>query len=157
MDVASFTEIEKDFMERVARIVWCTVTTVDRKGRPRARILHPIWEASTGWIATGRSSFKGKHLEANPYVSLSYWDPQHQQVYAECEASWMDDPDEKKRVWELFKATPEPLGYDLKLFWESPDDPEYGLLKLAPWRVEVSALADMMKGQPPRVWRCDGR
>ena len=69
----------------------------------------------------------------------------------------MDDPDEKKRVWDLFKATPEPLGYDLKLFWESPDDPEYGLLKLAPWRVEVSALADMMKGQPPRVWRCDGR
>ena len=79
MDVASFAEIEKDFMERVARIVWCTVTTVDRKGRPRARILHPIWERSTGWIATGRSSFKGKHLEANPYVSLSYWDPQHQQ------------------------------------------------------------------------------
>jgi general stress protein 26 len=153
MDVESFAEIEKDFMERVSRIVWCTVTTVDRKGRPRARILHPIWEGSTGWIATGRSSFKGKHLGANPHVSLSYWDPQHQQVFADCEASWMEDSSEKQRVWDLFKATPEPLGYDLKLFWDNPTDPEYGLLKLAPWRVEVSALADMMTGQPPRVWR----
>ncbi|MFP6623281.1 MAG: pyridoxamine 5'-phosphate oxidase family protein, partial [Myxococcota bacterium] len=80
-------------------------------------------------------------------------DPQHQQVYAECRAGWMDDLDEKKRVWELFKSTPAPLGYDLKLFWESPEDPEYGLLKLDPWRIEVSALSDMMQGKPPLVWR----
>jgi general stress protein 26 len=153
MDVASFADIEKDFMERVARIVWCTVTTVDRKGRPRARMLHPVWEGSTGWIATGRSSFKAKHLAANPYVSLSYWDPQHQQIYAECKTEWEDDLDEKKRVWELYKSIPEPLGYDLKLFWESPEAAEYGLLKLTPWRIEISALGDMMKGQPPRVWR----
>ena len=76
MDVASFGEIEKEFMERISRIVWCTVTTIDRKGRPRARILHPVWEGSTGWIATGRDSFKAKHLAQNPHVSLSYWDPQ---------------------------------------------------------------------------------
>lgn len=153
MDVASFSEIESEFMQRISRIVWCTVTTVDTKGRPRARILHPVWEGPIGWIATGRDSFKAKHIDANPHVSLCYWDPQHQQVYAECEASWMDDPDEKTRVWELFGSTPAPLGYDLKLFWESPEDPAYGLLKLTPWRVEVSALADMMKGEPPLVWR----
>ena len=47
MDVASFSDIEKEFMDRVARIVWCTVTTVDTQDRPRARLLHPIWEGST--------------------------------------------------------------------------------------------------------------
>ena len=71
MDVGSFGEIEKEFNERTQRIVWCTVATIDRKGRPRSRILHPIWEGTTGWI-TGRNSFKAKHLAANPYVSLSY-------------------------------------------------------------------------------------
>ncbi len=153
MDVASFSDIEKEFMDRVARIVWCTVTTVDTKDRPRARLLHPIWEGSTGWIATGRNSHKAKHIEHNPYVSLSYWDPQHEQIYAECKAEWIDDMDEKKRLWDLFKSTPEPLGYDLNLFWKSVDDPTYGLLKLNPWRIEVSTLAGMMQGQEPKVWR----
>jgi len=153
MDVASFADIEKEFNERITRIVWCTVTTVDRKDRPRARMLHPIWEGSTGWIATGRNSFKVKHLAHNPYVSLSYWDPQHEQVYAECKAEWIDDAAEKARVWEVYKSIPPPLGYDLKMFWENPEDAEYGLMKLTPWRIEISALGDMIRGQPPRVWR----
>src|ERR1700682_1462510 len=86
MDIASFAEIEDEFMARVRRIVWCTVATVDRRGRPRTRILHPIWEGSTGWIGTSPRSLKAKHLEHNPYVSLSYWDQQHQQIYADCKA-----------------------------------------------------------------------
>ena len=154
MDVARFEEIEKDFNERTARIVWCTVCTVDRRGRPRSRILHPIWEGPTGWIATGRSSFKGKHLAENPHVSLSYRDEQHQQVYADCRAEWEDDPAEKQRIWDLYKATPPPLGYDLAMFWQKGiDDPEYGLLKLTPWRIEISALGDMVQGKQPQVWR----
>jgi len=154
MDVESFGEIEKEFNDRVARIVWCTVTTVDRKGRPRARILHPIWDGSTGYIATGRNSFKTKHLAENPYVSLSYWDPQQQQVYAECRAEWQDDPAEKQRIWDLYKDSPPPLGYDLTLFWKGGvEDPEYGLMKLTPWRIEISAIADMVQGKPPLVWR----
>jgi general stress protein 26 len=153
MDVESFSDIETELMERISRIVWCTVTTVDRKGRPRGRILHPIWEGSTGWIATGRMSFKARHLSENPFVSLAYWNPQYEQVYADCRAEWVDDPKEKARLWDPFKATPEPLGYDLGLFWKRADDPGYRLLKLDPWRVELWALGEMMKGQPPRVWK----
>ena len=155
MDVASFSEIEKDFNARVARIVWCTATTVDRKGRPRSRMLHPIWEGTTGWIATGRHSFKEKHLAKNPYISLTYWDPQHEQVHAECRAEWVDDLGEKQRVWELFKSTPEPLGYDPAMFFQSADNPEFGLLKLTPWRIELWSLGAMASGQPSQVWRQD--
>jgi general stress protein 26 len=153
MDVASFSDIERDFMDRVSRIVWCTVTTVDRHDRPRSRILHPLWEGSAGWIATGRQSHKAKHIAHNPYVSLSYWDPKHEQVYAECRAVWEDSIDEKRRLWDLYKSTPPPLGYDLAMFWKSPDDPTLGLLKLTPWRIELWGLGDMMSGKPPRVWR----
>jgi general stress protein 26 len=151
-EVASFSEIEEEFMRRISRIVWCTVTTVDRQDRLRARMLHPVWEGSTGWIATGRDSFKAKHIAHNPFVSLSYWDPQHEQVYAECRAEWEDDPAEKQRLWEFYKATPAPLGYDLAMFWKNADDPAYGLLRLTPWRIELSSLGDMMKGQAPQVW-----
>ena len=153
MDVASFAEIEAEFMDRVRRIVWCTVVTIDRQGRPRSRILHPIWEGATGWIATGRHSFKAKHLEANPHVSLTYWDPQHKQIYAECAVEWEDSGAEKRRLWELYKSTPPPLGYDLGIIWKGADDPELGLLKLTPWRIELSALTDIFSRKPPLVWR----
>lgn len=153
-EVSSFDDIAGEFNARVTRIVWCTVTTVDAKGRPRARILHPVWDGTTGWIATGRHSFKAKHLARSPFVSLSYWDQQHQQVYAECGAEWEDDPAEKQRVWDLIKNAPPPVGYDLSMFWQGgPTDPEFGALKLTPWRVELSSLQDMIQGKQPQVWR----
>ena len=153
MAVAHFSEIEPEFMARIRRIVWCTVSTVDALGRPRSRILHPIWEGSTGWIATGRRSFKAKHIARNPYVSLSYWDPQQEQVYVDCRAQWEERTQEKRRIWQLFHSTPPPLGYDLAQFFGAPDDPNYGLLKLAPWRVELWSLQELVKGRPPQVWR----
>lgn len=154
MDVESFDEIEKEFASRVSRIVWCTVVTIDRKDRPRSRILHPIWEGGTGWIATGRNSHKSAHIRHNPHVSLTYWDAKQEQVYADCRAEWIDEAGEKERIWTLYKDTPPPVGYDLALFWkDGPRDPEYGLLKLTPWRIEISALGDMMQGRLPQVWR----
>jgi general stress protein 26 len=154
MDVGSFDEIADEFNSRVSRIVWCSVATVDAKGRPRQRILHPIWEGSTGWVATGRHSHKEKHLAKTPYVALSYWDQQHQQIYVDARAQWIDDKAEKQRLWDLYKSTPPPLGYDLQMIWQGGvDDPTYGLLKLTPWRIELFALNDMFVGKQPQVWR----
>jgi len=113
-------------------------------------MLHPIWEGTTGWIATGRQSFKAKHIANNAFVSVTYWDTDHEQIYAECKASWDDSEESKQKIWDLYKGSPEPLGYDLKIFWSDPGDPAFGLLKLTPWRIELSSLADMMN---PRVWR----
>lgn len=156
MNAASFDDIGAEFNARVARIVWCTVSTVDAKGRPRSRILHPIWEGSTGWIATGRNSHKAKHLARNPYVSLSYWDQQHQQIYADCKAEWVDDLAERRRIWDLYKNTPPPLGYDpaiIPVWKDGPESPEFGILKLTPWRIELYAINQMATGQEPSVWR----
>jgi general stress protein 26 len=154
LDADSFATIADAFNERVSRIVWCTVTTVDGKGRPRSRILHPVWEGATGFIATGRNSLKAKHIARNPYVSCSYWDQQHQQVYAECRASWDDTPAEKDRVWDLVKNAPPPVGYDPALFWPGgPQDASFGVLKLEPWRIELWSLQEMATGKPSQVWR----
>ena len=155
MDIENFSVIEEEFNNRVCKIVWCTATTVDRKGRPRSRILHPIWEGHTGWIATGRDTLKTKHLAENPYMSLCYWDPDHKQIYVECKAEWDDDAAQKERIWELFKSTPPPLGYDPGIIWQGHDDAAYGLLKLTPWRIELSSIHEMSAGEAPQVWRQD--
>lgn len=154
MDVASFAEIEKEFHDRVARIVWCSMATVDRQGRPRQRLIHPIWEGSTGWIATGRHSHKEKHLARVPYTSLSYWDQQHQQIYVDAKTEWVDDPAVKQRVWDLYKNTPPPLGYDPQMIWQGGvEDPGLGVLKLTPSRIELFTIQDMMTGKEPQIWR----
>ncbi|MFN8452111.1 MAG: hypothetical protein U0521_26835 [Anaerolineae bacterium] len=33
-------------------------------------------------------------------------------VYVDCKAEWIDNLDEKRRVWNLFASAPAPLGYD---------------------------------------------
>jgi hypothetical protein len=37
--------------------------------------------------------------------------------------------------------------------WKSPEDPTFGLLKLTPWRIELSSLNDLIAGTPAKVWR----
>ncbi len=155
MEVASFAEIQDEFMARVKRIVWCTVATVDTKGRPRTRILHPNWEGTTGWICTGRNTLKTKHLAANPNVSLTYWDPQLLNVYVDAVASWEDDPSEKRRIWEMFKANPFPYGYDPAMIpgWTVPEAPGFGILKVTPRRIELSGLTlNPSEVVPTYVW-----
>lgn len=153
MDIEAFADIAEEFHERVSSIVWCTVATIDRLGRPRSRILHPMWDGATGYIMTGRRSLKARHIESRPYVSLSYWDAQKGIAYADCRARWLDDLEDRRRVWKLFESTPEPYGYNPALFFPSPDDPGFGVLELIPWRIEVTGLADLMQRRPPRVWR----
>ncbi|HRW04701.1 MAG TPA: hypothetical protein P5121_06390 [Caldilineaceae bacterium] len=79
------------FVEMAHRIVWCTVATVGSKGRPRSRILHPIWEwdgqTLVGWIGTSPTPTKRAHLAASDYASLSYWAQTHDTCVAECRVS----------------------------------------------------------------------
>ena len=50
--VAAFEEIEGEFLARVARVVWCSLATADARDRVRSRVVHPIWEGATGWVAS---------------------------------------------------------------------------------------------------------
>ena len=92
MDLAA---VAPAFVEMAHRIVWCSAATVDARGRPRSRILHPLWRwedgALTGWIATGPTPLKRAHLAAHPYVSLTYWAPDHDTCTAECGAELVYD------------------------------------------------------------------
>ncbi len=146
------TRVAPAFVEMAHRIVWCTAATVDRHGRPRSRILHPIWrwDGSTlaGWIATSPTPLRRAHLQASPYISLNDWSPNHDTCTAECKATWAFDDETRKMVWDLFLNGPEPVGYDPAIVpaWTSPTAEAFAVLHLEPWHLRVFP-GSLMSGQ----------
>jgi len=144
--VTALADIAPPFVEVAHRIVWATVATVDRSGRPRSRVLHPWWDwdeaAGTlvGWIATGPTPVKVAHLERSPFVSVNYWDARQDIATAECRATWCLDDETRTRIWDAFVAAPAPVGYDPAIIppWrEGPTGDAFAVLRLDPWRLRV--------------------
>ena len=149
--------VQNAFVDVAHRIVWCTVATVDRRNRPRSRVLHPYWDLRddelTGWITTRPTPLKVAHLDHSPYASCSYWDPTHDVAVAECHAEWVDDPVVKAHAWDLFRTADEPLGHDPYAIWpDGPDDPDAGVLRLTPWRLRVAGMEVLMGRAPALTW-----
>jgi hypothetical protein len=136
-------EVASAFIEMAHHIVWCSAATVDAHGRPRSRILHPIWQwAGTqlvGWIATSPTPSKRAHLKASPFMSLSYWSPSHDTCVADCHVTWAFDDETRTMVWNLFLNGPKPVGYDPAIVpaWQSPTSEAFAALRLEPWRLRV--------------------
>ncbi|WP_073486856.1 pyridoxamine 5'-phosphate oxidase family protein [Streptoalloteichus hindustanus] len=153
--VASFDEIEDEFNRYVREIVYCSLITVDRRGRPRARVLLPIWQVvdgrPVGWIAAYRTPVKTAHLARNPHVTCSYWKPSQNAVFVDSVAGWVEEEHVKREVWELYrKGSPPPVGYDPRHYWPGgPTDPDFGLLRMDPFRVQVLRGADLRS----RIWQ----
>lgn len=147
----AFSEIETNFIGRVHSLVLCNCATVDTRGRPRSRILHPIWEGATGWVTTQKNTLKLKHLERNPFVSLAYIGEPFKPVYVECQAGWVEELSERQRIWTLLRNTPGPLGFDPTETWGDVADPINGLLRLTPWRIELNDYTT----DPPQthIWK----
>ena len=139
----ALSEVAPAFVKMAHQIVWASVATVDVNGRPRSRILHPIWQWDgiqlVGWIGTSPTPIKRNHLTASPYMSLNYWAPSHDTCVAECHATWAFDDDTRSMVWNLFLNTPEPLGYNSRIVpsWTSPTCDAFAVIRLDPWRLRV--------------------
>ncbi|MEU8709907.1 pyridoxamine 5'-phosphate oxidase family protein [Streptomyces sp. NPDC048565] len=152
--VNSFSEIESAFVKYVQDIVYCTMITVDKKGRPRARVLLPIWETvdgkPVGWLAAYKTPVKVAHLANNPHTTYSYWNPRQNAVFADSVSRWVEDLETKTYAWDLYsKGSPQGVGYNPGNFWsQGPSDPKYGLIRIDPWRVQVLRGSDLSS----RLW-----
>jgi hypothetical protein len=156
----SLNEIAPVFIEMAHRIVWCSAASVDAHGRPRSRVLHPIWQWDgarlAGWIATSPTPTKRAHLQASPYLSLNYWTPSHDTCVAECRAALVFDDETRSMVWNMFLNAPPPLGYNPRIVpaWESPQCDAFAVIRVEPWRIRLLP-ASAMSGQGGKVltWR----
>jgi len=147
-------QVAPAFRDMAHRIVWASVATVDRDGRPRSRILHPFWAWDgtdlIGWIATVPTPVKRAHLEAHPEVSVSYWTPSHDTCSAECAVQWHVDDDTRRSVWDTFAAAPAPVGYDpsiIPMWSDGPTSDQFAVLRLAPHRLRVMPGTVMTAGE----------
>jgi hypothetical protein len=164
--MSTLPETAPAFVEMAHRIVWASVATVDRAGRPRSRVLHPVWawdgEQLTGWIATDPNGLKRAHLDRVPYLSCAYWAPSHDTCVAECDAVFDESDDGRAALWERLRTAPEPVGYDPRIVpgWESASSPTFGALVLRPWRVRVFPGTVLLTGGTVGhvlTWQADGR
>jgi hypothetical protein len=158
------SETAPAFIEMAHRIVWATAVTVDSHGRPRSRILHPIWQwdgdTITGWIATSPTPIKKAHLSGRPYMSINYWHTSHDTCLAECHATLLQDDASRIMVWDMFLNGPKPVGYNPTIIpaWTSPTADAFAVIKLEPWRLRVFPGSVMMgQGGSVLTWQAIDR
>jgi hypothetical protein len=147
-------EVAPAFVEMAHRIVWATVATVDPSGRPRSRVLHPLWQwdgtSLVGWIATGPTPLKRAHLDHSPFASAAYLASNHDTCSADCAATFVFDDDVRRWLWKAFEAAPAPVGYDPAIVpaWAGgPTSDAFAALRLDPYRLRVMPGTVMLSGQ----------
>jgi hypothetical protein len=158
--VTPLDRIAPAFVAMAHSIVWASVATVDGDGRPRSRILHPIWEWDgtdlIGWVATVPTPIKRAHLHVHPEASVSYWTTTHDTCSAECAAQLYTDDETRKSVWDKFANGPEPVGYDpsiIPMWSQGPTSEQFAALRLTPYRLRVMPGTVMTKAEgDPLTW-----
>jgi hypothetical protein len=145
------------FLATARRIVYATLATVDRHGRPRSRIVHPVWELEgerlVGWVGTRPTALKREGLAASGFASCLYWDPTHDVAVAECAAAWVP-ADEHATAWERLAAAPAPMGYDPSAIWsDGPRGDGFAAIRLDPWRMQTRSATATAAGEPYTVWK----
>ena len=151
--VADLARVAPAFVEMAHRIVWASAATVDGRGRPRSRILHPLWEWDgdrlTGWIATGPTKAKKADLDRSPHLSVSYWAPSHDTCTADCDVEWHFDVETRRDLWDRYVNAPAPVGYDPSIVpgWDSPDADAFAALRLDPYRLRVFPGTVLLRGE----------
>jgi general stress protein 26 len=119
------------------------LATVTNEGVPWVRYVTAITDDDlTMRVATSLSSRKVAHILKNPQVHLSCGAQtlEHTGDYLQIQAKAevRTDPAERHRMW----------GDWLKAYFSGPDDPNFAVLKLTPYRIELQSMTSMT----PQVW-----
>ena len=150
-------DIAPHFVEMAHRIGMGIAATVDHAGRPRTRVVQPVWEWDagelTGWLSSVTTSPKYAHLVAAPVLSVTYWNPEQDTCTADCAVDLVEDLETKAATWERFLATPPPAGFDPAIHpeWDAPSSPTFGVIRLRPTWLRVVPGTLMTEGDG-EVW-----
>jgi len=122
------------------------LATVTEQGVPWVRYVTAVTDDDLSIrIATSARSRKVAHIRKNPEVHLSCGAPtlehagDYLQIQAKAEVK--TDSAERRRMW----------GDWLKAYFSGPDDPNFAVLKLTPYRIELQSMTSMT----PQVWESD--
>ena len=109
-----------------------SLATFSEDGKPWVRYVIPrADDGLTIRIATRASSRKVSQIRKNPEVHLTCGvsDPRNVETFLQIQgrARFTTDQDERESFWDPH----------LENIFEGPDDPEYGVILITPYRIEV--------------------
>ncbi len=124
----------------------CSLITLDNVGYPQARLMHPFEpeEDLAVWLATNRRTRKVQRIQENPYILLSYHDPEGGGYVALSERARLEeDPDARKNRWKE----------DWRPFYPAgPTGDDYILIAVVPFRIELMSFSKEVASDP-LAWR----
>jgi general stress protein 26 len=135
--------LKEKILAKVKGPTLSALATVTENGKPWVRYVTPFVDKDlTFWMATFIHSRKIAQIRKNPEVHLTVGitDVETAESYLQVEgkAEILTDAKAKKAVW-----------FDqLKDIFSGPDDPNYCVCKITPYRIEYKTM-DM---EPPAVW-----
>jgi len=136
-------ELKKKILDKMKDLTLASLATVTEDGKPWARyVVVKADENMNIWFATFKTSRKVRQISDNPDVHLllgvtdlpkaASW------VQIQGRAEILDDAKTKNAVWYNM----------LEPMFSGPDDPNYRVCKVTPYRIEYFA----MNRQQPEVW-----
>ncbi len=122
------------------------LATLTEDNRPWCRYVSPTAKPDlTLYVATFASSRKIKQIEKNPQVHLTCGasTPTETEAYLQIEgvAEISNQKELRHGVWND----------EMKAYFKGPDDPNYRVVVVRPYRIEYNSMASMT----PEVWNCE--
>jgi general stress protein 26 len=135
--------IKEKILAKMTGPTLCALATVAEDGKPWVRyVIVKADEHLTMWMATFAGFRKVAHIRKNPEVHLvtGAKDLETAESYLQIQAraEILTDAETKKAVWTDY----------LKNIFSGPDDPNYVVCKITPYRIEYSR----MDRAPTEVW-----
>lgn len=126
----SDTDLRAKIEKAVSGMQLAVLATVTEDGKPWARYVMTNAKGLTFYVTTFLGSRKVNQIKANPdvHVTLGASTPEAELPYVQvvATAEILTDEDTKKAMW-----------FDhLTRYFSGPDDPNYGVIKINPTRIE---------------------
>ncbi|MEM9562260.1 MAG: pyridoxamine 5'-phosphate oxidase family protein [Actinomycetota bacterium] len=124
-----------------------SMATVTPDGEPHVSVISSAVVDGTVWIGTSRGARKAINVGGTPSVAL-VWSGSAE-VYLWGSAELVDDVDTKRSFWDDGVWS-----YDPAMFFQTPDNPDYVLIRVTPERAMSMSFGE--QGPTQRRWRAGG-
>jgi len=137
------SQLKEKILSKVNKPTLSALATITEDGKPWVRYVTPMADENlTFWMATFIHSRKVAQIRKNPEVHLtvgvSDMETAESYIQVQGKAEILTDTETKRAVW-----------YDhLKNIFSGPDDPNYCVCKITPYRIEYQTMGPVA----PEVW-----
>jgi len=137
------SDLQRKIQDKMKTPQLSALATITEDGKPWVRYVMPFMDENmTIWMATFAASRKVGHIKKNPEVHLTVgvtsMETAESYLQIQGRAEVLTDAPTKKAAWNDH----------LKGIFSGPDDPDYNVIKITPYRIEYQGMGIV----PPEVW-----